>query len=146
MTILLNSLVGGGGVPQLAPDLTYPSSKASSGNNYESITGIDASSGLTTVLNLTGKHVVSLLWFRNMTTENNRVRLTVDGTVIWDDTYTMAAGGATPGELLLGTIVSTTSPIAAVPEVISCNTSLVLELETATDTNVTLLHMSRPIL
>ena len=130
--------------PRLVADLTYPSTHQASGN-FINITGIDASAGLTTVLSLTGKYVISFLRFTGMISESNRVKLTIDDVVIWDDTYVMAAGGTTPGETLLGMLNNNTS-VDGISESFECNRSFLLELDTLTDTNVSLQYLARPIL
>jgi len=126
-----------GFLPELDEDLTFPSSVTSSG--YKEITGIDCSSGLTTVLSLTGKHIVSLLYLTNMTPENVTVKLTIDGVVRWDDSFSLGST-AIP---LLGTNFSNNT---AATDFFGCQTSFLLEVQTATDTSIDLRYMNRPIL
>ncbi|MCP4881188.1 MAG: hypothetical protein GY905_11630 [Gammaproteobacteria bacterium] len=135
----LSSLVGGGGLPRLAPDLTYPSSKAATAN-YKTITGIDASSGLTTALSLTGNFAVSYLAFYDQAAESNRYKLTVDGVVIWDDTKVAAAGV----DVFLGD-VNISGTLYPSDITIECESSLLLEVHTATDTNIGLYYIARAI-
>ena len=130
----------GGGLPQLAPDLTYPGDRVNLNiRTYKQIAGIDATSGLTTALSLSGKFAISLLRFTNTTAELMTVKLTVDGVVIWNDSFN---GLSTAGQYLLGNM----SAGAGVSETVQCNTSFLLEIQTATDTTINLEYMARPIL
>ena len=131
------SVGGGGGLPELAPDLTFPSS-LSAGVAYKETTGIDATSGLTTLLSLTGKYMISMLEIRSLISESITVKLTVDGNVIWNDTFVLASTVL----LLLGN--NLTSSTAT--DYFSCTSSFLLELQTTTDTDVTFRHLERPII
>lgn len=130
---------GGGGLPQLAPDLNYPANKDNA-NNYYFITGIDASGGLTPVLSLSGKFEISNLALHDQTVESNTYKLTVDGVVIWNATR---PGQGTPDLFIGGTLNSSS---AATDAVISCETSFLFEVQTATDTSIALQYLARPIL
>ncbi len=130
---------GSGGLPQLAPDLTYPGDRRNLNiTTYKEITGINASLGLTTALSLSGKFAISLLRFGGTSAELMTIKLTVDGVVIWNDSYT----GTSSSQYLLGNVAGG----AGTSETIQCNTSFLLELQTATDTSVNLQYMARPIL
>lgn len=131
------SVSGGGGLPELAPDLTFPSS-LSAGVAYKETTGIDATSGLTTLLSLTGKHMISLLEIRSLISESITVKLTVDSVVIWNDTFALSSTVL----FLLGSNSSTSTSA----DFFSCNSSFLLELQTTTDTDVTFRGLSRPII
>ncbi len=135
----LSSISGSGGLPRLAPDLTYPASKIGSGN-FKKITGIDASSGLTTALSLTGNFAVSYLAFHRQTAESNRYKLTVDGVVIWDDTKVASTGV----DVFLGN-VNVSGTLYSSDTVIECKNSLLLEVHTATDTDIELYYLARAI-
>tara|TARA_R110000851_G_scaffold239895_1_gene392594 strand:- start:16 stop:432 length:417 start_codon:yes stop_codon:yes gene_type:complete len=138
MSALLSSISGGGGGGvALAADLTYPSSRFPQ-TNYKQISGIDASAGLTTMLNLTGKFIISYLEFSSLTAESNTAKLTVDGVVIWDSSYT----ASTQGSLLLGS----NGGASEISESITCNNSFLLEYQTATDPSITFKYLARPIL
>ena len=134
MTIKVGS--GGSALPKLAPDLTWPTDME---NNvgYERISGIDGSAGLVTALSLTGKFMISLLQFTSILTESITYKLTIDGVVIWN-------GAAATGTVkkLLG---SKSGP-NEVSNSIQCDASLLLEVQTTTDTNVVLDYLVRPIL
>jgi len=145
MTINLSSLIpsggGGGGLPQLAPDLTYPLDKASPTNVHTNITGIDATGGLTTALSLTGKFVISRLHITGTTTENITIKLTIDGIVIWNTTVAIFTSGIS---LLGGAGSSAASPNIDFP--VQIDSSLLLEVQTITDTDITLGYLARPII
>tara|TARA_R110002153_G_scaffold47169_1_gene133393 strand:+ start:135 stop:665 length:531 start_codon:yes stop_codon:yes gene_type:complete len=137
---LIDNPVGGGGLPQLAPDLTYPGDRKNQNlRTYKEITGINASLGLTTALSLSGKFAISLLRFITIAPEPMTIKLTIDGVVIWNDLFT---GAAATSQYLLGNIQAG----MGVSEAIQCNTSFLLEIQTATDTSVDLYYMARPIL
>lgn len=130
MTINTNTLIGGGGLPQLAPDLTYP------GGPIRVVTGIDGSGGLATALSLTGKWAISYLRFINMGSEATTLKLTVDSVVIWNSSFT--SGGT------LSVLGSTTAGISDIP--ISCDASFLLEIQVASDADIDLNYIARPIL
>tara|TARA_R110002096_G_scaffold252924_1_gene445850 strand:- start:113 stop:523 length:411 start_codon:yes stop_codon:yes gene_type:complete len=136
MTIKTSAL-GGGGPPKLAPDLTYPSSLGAN-RGFTTIAAIDASSGLTTALSLTGKFSIDLLQFSLLTAENITVKLTIDGVVIWNDTFSVV--GTTLQ--LFGSDSSTSTTISTM----QCEASLLLEIQTATDTDISLDYTARPVL
>jgi len=136
---LLSSVSGSGGLPKLAPDLTYPSDKSVAAN-YIRITGIDATGSLTTALSLTGKFLITDIELSFLAAETSTVKLTVDGVVIWNDTYTTS----TSTTVLLGGAVNIGSNHA--DAVIQCETSLLLELQTITANSVILDYLARPIL
>lgn len=136
MTIRTSSFGGTGGIPKLSPDLTFPAD-INANDGTLTISGIDGSAGLTTALSLTGKWSIGMLRFNSLTAENVTIKLTVDGIVIWDATQSIPSTFFQ----LLGN-VSTSS----CREYISCNSSFLLEIQTATDTDCSLNYVARPIL
>jgi hypothetical protein len=138
--IKLNAVSGGGGLSKLAEDLTFPSS-LSNNNGYTTI-ALNPQGSLTTALSLTGKYAISALRFDNMTAETVTVKLTVDGDVVWNDTFSL---GGTSLRLLGFTGVDATAK-NEIPFSVFCGASLLLELETLTDTVVTFYYSARPIL
>ena len=138
MSELLSSKVGGGGLPRLAPDLTYPSSLAAT-TGYIKVTGINAVGSLTTALSLTGKFAIDLLLFENITNESMIIKLTVDGVIIWNDTF--ASGGT---EMRLFGSKSTTG--TDISSTMQCNSSLLLEVQTTADASIDFLYVARPTL
>lgn len=138
MTIKLSSK--GGGIPNLAPDLNFPSSKSSGISTYKRITAIDASSGLTTALSVSGKFILDALRFSSITSpQTMTVKLTIDGDIKWNDVAFSFASGST---LSLISPLSTTDGAA---ERYQVNSTLLLEVETDTDTSITLDYQLRPI-
>ncbi len=131
-----NDLFGGGGLPQLAPDLTYPSDKASSLGTSKAINGISAVGALTTALSLTGKFIIHQLAFTALTAESITIKLTVDSVVIWNDTFVC---GTT--ESLINDITG-----AIVQESYSCESAFLLEIQTTADASVNLTYLAREIL
>lgn len=132
---LLNSIAGGGGLIKLAPNLTYPGD-LSAGSSITQIS-LNPSTGLITALSLTGKFAIDTLSFTTMIAETVTVKLTIDGVVIWNDTFT---SGTSVQPLVQGNAAYGPSPI------ITCDSSFLLEMQTATDTAVTFTYRARPIL
>ena len=127
----------GGTVIKLAPDLTFPGS-LSTVNPYAQTGSIDASSGLTELLGLTGKWAIYALRINGMTPENVTIKLTVDGEVIWNDTFAKSGGSHSLYGLPSVDGEGTASPFI-------CESDFSLELQTTTDTAVTLSYIVRPI-
>lgn len=124
---------------KLAPDTTFPDD-ATFGNPtpYISITGIDVSSGLTTLLSLTGRHVVNMLMLTSLTSATSMdLRLTIDGVVIWDDTFTAPA-------VEFAILGSRTNPGNSEPIIVE--SSLLLEATQSGETDAGVDYSARPIL
>lgn len=136
MTILVSSLSGGGGLPKLDADLSWPSiANASSG--FPSVT-VDPSGGLTTILSLSGKFAISYAELFSLTNaENYTVKLTVDGQVIWNETFAAVGTNA----YLIGTQNNTYQDVPT-----SCEATWLLEVQSTVDTSVGLRYKVRPIL
>ena len=124
----------GGGLPQLAPDLTFPAS-VTGGRSTRFISGINAFNALTTAVSFSGKHLVSYLVFTGLTAETVTIKLTIDGVVIWNSTFT----SPTTLQLLGDGNPSYTEPFES-------KESFLLEIQTTSDTNVNLEYLARPIL
>lgn len=131
--------VDGSGAINLAPDLTYPANFASTTVGYLSNTGINATGGLTSALNLTGKYVIDFLLFENLTAENITIKLTIDGVVIWNTSFTCSTTCRLFGSRGAGSSTETISRM-------QCNSSFLLEIQTTADISVDLLYMARKIL
>ena len=131
MTIKLSSK-GGGGTPKLATELTYPSSIGTA--HYKQIVGINATAGLTTALSLSGRFFIELIQFINLTAETITVKLTVDGVTIWNDTFTSGTSLPLIGNTSVGS------------NAVKCDSTFLLEIQTATDTSIDLRYIARPIL
>lgn len=137
MTIKASSL-GGGGLPRLAPDLTFPSTRLD-GAGYARVT-INPVGSLTTALSLSGKFAIERLEFAQLLSEAVTIKLTIDGVVIWNDSFTSPTANTV---YLLGQGIATS---VTSPSSIQCNSSLLLELQTTTDIAVNLQYIARPIL
>jgi len=144
MTIRLSATSGGGGAGfKLAPDLNYISNNISSNQPFQRVTNIDGSSGFVTALSLAGKFAVPMLRFGDTLAESMSVRLTIDGTIIINDTFTATTNGITVVGGDTGAFGSVDFYEGITPV---CNSSLLLEIQTTTDTDVTLQYIARPIL
>ncbi len=120
-----------GGLKKLAPDLTRPSDIG--GDSYVTITGVDTSAGLTEVLGLSGKFDVNILKLTGMLDGTVTVKLTVDGVVIWNDTFPPNTNIHLVGQAL------------AYAESFQCESSLSLEVHHPTDSSINLLYSVRPL-
>ena len=133
---MIISAPGGGGFVKLAPDLTSFSDRG--GGQYVSVTAIDATGSLTTLLSLTGKFIVDMLALGLLTTGDiDKIKLTIDGVVIWNETG-MSVNGASA--FLIGTSLSDNW------YQLQCDVSLLLQLQTTVDTSISLNYSVRPIL
>ena len=136
MAIRLSGLGGSGGLPKLAPDLTWPTDVISN-LGYKQLALTLTPATYNTALSLTGKFSVGLINF-NLAPEQVDIRLTVDGVVIWDG-----------GQVIPNTnfyLLGSTNPSLPSRQYISCNSSLLLEIQTASSTACNLNHDARPIL
>lgn len=141
--ILESNLGGDGGLPKLTPDPNYISNSINSSSGYTQITGIDGSAGLVTALSLSGKYAVCALGFIGTTAESVTIKLTIDGVVIIPDTFT--AGTSISILNVSNGLPGSTTRVADIGAVV-CNSSLLLEIQTASDTDVSLNYIVRPIL
>lgn len=124
---------------RLAPDLTFPSSLSSSAP--KAFVTIDPSGALTTILSLTGKYAIDLLGFSGLPTiEIVTIKMTVDGVVIWNDTFTPTVATIN----IFSADNGTTSQLGYAPFI--CDSSLLIEVETVADTAVSLGYYVRKIL
>jgi hypothetical protein len=136
MSTTLSSLFGGGSGVTLAPDLDWPSSAIFTGG-IQQVT-FNPQGSLTEALGLTGKYAIFGLSLNDMTAETVTVKLTVDGIVIWNDVgYTSITEATLYGDLNNATKLWLTPFI--------CNSSLSLEVQTQTDTSVTLKYLVKAI-
>jgi hypothetical protein len=138
MTIRTSTLAGGGGAGfRLAPDLTWPTDVITSSSPYKRITLTLTPATYNTALSLTGKFAVGFISFIFLPEgEQTDIRLTVDGVVIWD-------GGALVNSTLQYNLLGNINNFR---QYITCNSSLLLEIQTATDTSCAIEHDARPIL
>lgn len=125
----------------LLPELAASNftNRSSSSATYDRVTSIDGSSGLVTALSLTGRFSVSYLSFVNVTNEAVTVKLTIDGSTVFNGSQTVSANVfAVIGGDASGALPTDSSYLV--------RTSLLLEISTATDTDVILNYTARPIL
>ncbi|RKZ97224.1 MAG: hypothetical protein DRQ42_09815 [Gammaproteobacteria bacterium] len=138
MTVLTSGFLQNSGASlRFAPDLTWPSRVTSAG--VETAAALDMSGSLQTALELTGKYAISYLNLYNLTAEVCTIKLTVDGVVIWNATFT--PGTTLP---LLGSIAGQANGNNDM--VMQCDSSFLLEIQTAADTSIDLDYIARPIL
>jgi hypothetical protein len=123
---------------RLAPDLTWANDVTNSAT-YESVTNIDASSGLTTVLSLTGRWEILSIYFQGLLADKLlEIKLTVDGIVIW----TEAAMADNPTTInLFGAFDGDNGP-----QGISCDATFLLEFHMDGDSDIDMIYWARPIL
>lgn len=145
MATSLKQVVGGGGAGfKLAPDLNYISNNDSPSITYKTI-NVDPSGSLTTALSLSGKYAISGLVLTLIANEDITVKLTIDGVVIINET--IAFDGGANGISVLGEVASASPSSPRGAGIITvCEESLLLELETVTDTSVNVTYIARPIL
>ncbi len=88
MTINTSSLVGGGALPKLAPDLTAPT-RWGGANIREVITGLNSGGVIITALSITGgAGYITHAFFENLTAGSQTIKLTIDGVIIFNDVWT----------------------------------------------------------
>jgi len=138
MAILIPFKTAGDVLPRLAPDSTWPSSLSGS-TGYVEVTGINAVGSLTTALSLTGKYAIDYLRFDNLASESMTFKLTVDGVVIWNDTFT-------PSSTLRLFGLSNVGATGNIPSRMLCEDSFLMEVQTTADTSVHFYYVARPVL
>lgn len=137
--VTLSRISGGGSIPRLAQDLNFASTRVS-GYTHRELSGINAAGTLTTALSLTGKWCISMIQISKVKSNNlSRVKLTVDGLIVWDSAITTNVADDVP---LVGIITNG----VAQSESYMCNESFILELQTISDTNLSLIYLARPVL
>jgi len=136
-TKTLSEIIGGSGIARMAVDTTWFTTHVSA-NLYTSVSAIDASSGLTEILGLTGRFLITHLQLQAMDVNDmTDIRLTIDGVNIWDETgITVNAAN----ESLIG--VSVTGGF----EAFLVQTDFSLKVQMGADTSINLLYVIRPIL
>lgn len=133
-TKLSNIAGGGGSLPRLAQDLTYPSDKDAAAGTIKRIVVPVVAGVKTTTLSLTGEWKINFIEYDSLIAEAMTHKLTIDGGVIWN-----SVGQSGTTERLLGSQID-------IQEAIKCSESLLLEITTTTDTSVRLNFLARPIL
>jgi len=136
---------GGGGFPQLAPDLNYIANIENSGSfatPYLQTAPVNAAAGLVTAISLSGKYIFSALQIFNAVNESYTIKLTIDGDVKWNSSKVLANQVN-----LLGAInsVINTQAVASL-EPYEVKSTLLLEVQSTTDTTVVFNYVARSIL
>jgi hypothetical protein len=122
----------GGGLPQLAPDLTYPADK--DGLDLFKKIIVATTAGVPSVfVSLTGKYALSFLRLSSNNCSN--FKLTIDGVDIWDDQPSVS----TTNNDMLGSFNEKDVSIL-------CKETIIIELTFSDTTNNTLDILARPIL
>ena len=137
MTIKTSSF-GGGGISQLAPDLTAPTTWNGLASSIN-IVGLNPSAGLTTAISIPAKKgSINYLTLNSLIAEDYTIKLTIDGVVIWNDVWTISGTSA----ILIGG--PNTSTLGFDP----CyfNESFLLEIQSTTDTSIGLTYVFRELL
>ena len=134
----LSSLVGGG-LYKLAPDLDRIADQSSSSSGYKQIIGIDATAGLTTAISLSGKWLLTAAIFDSTLAEAMTVKITIDGVVTINSSFT----AATSGIAIIGLNQSISNPFN--DAYMYCEETLLIELETTSDNSVAFRYTARPI-
>lgn len=136
-----NAKSGGAGF-QLAPDV---GGLVNAPNGLHSVV-VDASTGLTTALSLTGKYAISSIFLSSLVSGQYRIKLTIDDVVIYDDTsssgdYFAILGMYRHGASSILEYGSTYLPVI-------CESSMLLEVDSSatSDTTVYVNYCARPIL
>ena len=137
MTINTSSL-GGSGLPKWAADLTAPTTWVGTSSTVQ-ISGIDPSSGLTTVISIPSKKgVMNLITMNSLTAEDYTIKLTIDGVVKWNGVWTVAASSAA----LIGGIATTVLGYDPCP----FDNSFLLEIQSTSDTSINVTYQFRETL
>jgi len=141
MTLSANTIFGGGSGIRLAPDLTFPSTINLPASGIVGVTGVNTTAALTEMLGLSGKYAIEYIELFSLTTESAQIKLTIDGVIIWNDTFVL------PGTSLL-LCGAQDAGVAAATAGLSfiCNTSFSLEVQMSTDTSIDIDFLARKIL
>lgn len=135
----LSTIVGVGGLATLAPDLTWPSkAKTASVGSTQKLTAVDVSGSLQTVITASGKFNFEHLKVENLTAESITIKLTIDGEIKWNDTFTCN----TTADLY--NVAAGTGFIGG-EDGNKVNSTFLLEMQTATDTSINVYFTLRPI-
>lgn len=132
----LSQLIGGDSGIRLAPDLTSIQDRFIPASQFERISGIDVSSGLASIVSGTGKFIIHLLFVESTLVESMTAKLTIDGEVKINSTFTPDATGVS---------VVGSNMTGAFTEGYIVDQSFDFEFQTTTDTSIDLRFTIRPI-
>jgi len=133
-----NVINGGGGFYKLAPDLNRISEQKATGDGYKEI-NIDARGALTTVINLSGKWLLSSAFIYGAGNQVVTLKVTVDNIVIINDTFTVQNFRTA----IVGVQGGITTQIN--DTYLYCDSNILVEFQTATANSVLFQYNARPI-
>jgi hypothetical protein len=134
----LNALVGQNAGVRWAPDLTWLADHTLN-QQYKLITAIDATGSLTTLLSLTGKFQISMIWASLISSNDvDQWKMTIDGVVIHNEDG-MSSNSTNHFAMGQGDMDHGFQPF-------QCNASFLLEAEMTVDASFSLYYHIRPIL
>ena len=143
MTINTSNLTSSG-LPKLAADLLFFDRQANSAIMYSTITIPDPSAGLVTALSLTGQYMINSVGVWNLAQENVTLKLTIDGTVIINNTFLAVSQSISVINSRAGRADNSVTQVGFAP--IQCDSTFLLEIQTTADASVNLEYNVRPIL
>lgn len=123
-------------IPKLAPDLNVLSRRRDVKGNLNLLQNVDTTNSLTNVVNIMGKNVVQQLYLAGVGNGILRIRLTVDGELIWDDSLDIQSGSNTFIRLINE---------VGLKEAYLFDESFVLEIHAASDTSINVGYSYRPV-
>lgn len=127
----------------LAPDTNYIANLTVPGDEISTylITGnLDGTSGLVTAISLSGKFALYSLQIDNNLSEAYTLKLTVDGIVIWNSSKTLPIRSS-----ILGSI-SVSIDKLGYESPITCKSSILLEVSSASDASFRFNYLARPLI
>ena len=133
-----NVINGGGGFYKLAPDLNRISEQKATGDGYKEI-NIDARGALTTVINLSGKWLLTNPFIYGAGNQVVTLKVTVDNIVIINDTFTVQNFRTA----IVGVQGGITTQIN--DTYLYCDSNILVEFQTATANSVLFQYNARPI-
>lgn len=138
-------IVGGSPLPEMAADLNYISNLIAPNvftTPYLQTGSLDGTSGFVTAISLTGRFSFSALQILNNLSEVFDIRLTIDGDLKWDSSHNFL-----DETNILGAIgVAINNATMSYTEPYLVKETLLLEVQSATDTAFNFNFVARPIL
>ncbi len=133
----LQSIAGAQPLPKLAPDLTSWSDRDNA-TSYVRVTGVNCTAGLTTMLSLTGKFLINIIFLEQLSANDvEGIKLTIDGVVIWSETGLSSNSASEP-------VLGQTDGDNGMQ--IRCDSAFLLEVDCISDTSIAITYLVRPIL
>lgn len=85
----ITSTLATGDALRLDIDLGFPGTLNNAPDGFVSASSINTTAGLTELIGLSGKYAIQYLRLGDLTTESVQIKLTIDGVVVWDDTFVL---------------------------------------------------------